>query len=181
MFFFFHITVFWRRLISFYKGHIFFTDFFKKSRKSRKILIFSDRNVIWTLKLLGTDLDISAMMTLVAFCLEIRTSGTFISWKFKFLVKIVKICKKRKFKKLIKLCIKVLKKVKKTHLKRFFCQSTQDAALSTKSEAIQLNKGELQWNFYYPKFDFLLTFQKKKKKLVLFSDNIVNFPYEGVF
>ena len=103
-------------------------------------------------------------MTLVAFCLEIRTSGTFISWKFKFLVKIVKICKKRKFKKLIKLCIKVLKKVKKTHLKRFFCQSTQDAALSTKSEAIQLNKGELQWNFYYPKFDFFLTFQKKKKK-----------------
>ena len=104
------------------------------------------------------------MMTLVAFCLEIRTSGTFISWKFKFLVKIVKICKKRKFKKLIKLCIKVLKKVKKTHLKRFFCQSTQDAALSTKSEAIQLNKGELQWNFYYPKFDFFLTFQKKKTK-----------------
>ena len=83
---------------------------------------------------------------------------------------------------MIKLCIKVLKKVKKTHLKRFFCQSTQDAALSTKSEAIQLNKGELQWNFYYPKFDFLLTFQKKtKKKLVLFSDNIVNFPYEQVF
>ena len=144
-------------------------------------MIFSDRNVIWTLKLLGTDLDISAMMTLVAFCLEIRTSGTFISWKFKFLVKIVKICKKRKFKKLIKLCIKVLEKVIKTHLKRFFCQSTQDAALSTKSEAIQLNKGELQWNFYYPKFDFLLTFQKKKKKMVLFSDNIVNFPYEGVF
>ena len=82
---------------------------------------------------------------------------------------------------MIKLCIKVLKKVKKTHLKRFFCQSTQDAALSTKSEAIQLNKGELQWNFYYPKFDFFLTFQKKKKKLVLFSDNIVNFPYEQVF
>ena len=82
---------------------------------------------------------------------------------------------------MIKLCIKVLKKVKKTHLKRFFCQSTQDAALSTKSEAIQLNKGELQWNFYYPKFDFFLTFQKKKKKLVPFSDNIVNFPYEQVF
>ena len=82
---------------------------------------------------------------------------------------------------MIKLCIKVLKKVKKTHLKRFFCQSTQDAALSTKSEAIQLNKGELQWNFYYPKFDFFLTFQKKKKKLVLFSDNIVNFSYEQVF
>ena len=82
---------------------------------------------------------------------------------------------------MIKLCIKVLKKVKKTHLKRFFCQSTQDAALSTKSEAIQLNKGELQWNFYYPKFDFFLTLKKKKKKLVLFSDNIVNFPYEQVF
>ena len=94
------------------------------------------------------------MMTLAAFCQEIRTSGTFSSWKFKFLVKIVKIFKKGKFKKLIKPCIKILKKVIKIHLKQFFYQPTQDAAPGTKFAAIQPKKGKLQSNFCYPKFDF---------------------------
>ena len=99
-------------------------------------------------------------MALVAFCQDIRTSGTFTSWKFKLLVKIVKIRKKRKFEKLIKSCIKLLKKVIETHLKRFFYQPTQNTAPSTKFAALQPNKGEFQSNFCYPKFNFPRSFLK---------------------
>ena len=99
------------------------------------------------------------MKTQVALCQEIRT-GNFTLWKFKLLVKIVKICKKLKFEKMIKPCIKVLKKAIKAHLKQFFYQSAQDTAPSTKSAAIQPNKEELQSHFCYPKFNFPHSFSK---------------------
>ena len=101
------------------------------------------------------------MMTLVAFCQEFRTSGTFTSWKFKFLVKIAKTRKKTKIQEIDKIMHKSTKKGHKNS-QRFFYQSTQDTVPSTKFAAIQRNKYELQPNFCYPKFNSPHSFSEKQ-------------------
>ena len=81
----------------FYEGHIFFTDFFCKSNRSRKILISSVRIMIQTSKFVRIYLDASVSMSLVAFCQEIGASDTLEPFWLKLFAEIHKTCKNRKF------------------------------------------------------------------------------------